>query len=80
MVLCGDRVRAYPPDPGDIEGTLHAAKVTNHEAAAAKPPAEVDLEIEWIEMGRACNREVESWIAEYDDVTQVDYKEDEEDD
>ncbi len=62
-------------DPGDIEGTLHAAKVTNHDAAAAKPPAEVDLEIEWIEMGRACNREVESWIAEYDDVTQVDYLE-----
>jgi secreted PhoX family phosphatase len=60
-------------DPGDIEGTLHAAKVTNRDAAATKPPAKVDLEIEWIELGTACNREVERWIAEYDDVTQVDY-------
>ncbi len=62
-------------DPGLIRGTLHAAKVTNADAAAENPPAEVDLEIEWIPLGRACNREVERWIAEYDDVTQVDYLE-----
>lgn len=62
-------------DTGDIEGTLYAAKVTNHEAAAGKPPAEVDLEIEWLELGTASNGEVGSWIAEYDDVTQADYLE-----
>lgn len=60
-------------DPGSVEGTLYAAKVTNQTAAAEKPPAEIDLELDWMALGSACNREVESWIAEYDDVTQVDY-------
>jgi secreted PhoX family phosphatase len=62
-------------DPMDVEGTLHAAKVTNRSAAAGKPPAEVELEIEWLPLGRATNGEVASWIAEYDDVTQIDYLE-----
>ncbi|WP_435179000.1 alkaline phosphatase PhoX [Halorussus sp. AFM4] len=62
-------------DPTDVAGTLYAAKVTNQQAAADNPPAEVPLEIEWLEMGHATNREVESWIAEYDDVNQVDYLE-----
>ncbi|MFC4552247.1 MULTISPECIES: alkaline phosphatase PhoX [Halorussus] len=62
-------------DPMAVAGTLSAAKVTNQRAAANRPPAEVDLEIEWLEMGRATNEEVESWIAEYDGVTQVDYLE-----
>lgn len=62
-------------DPMDISGTLHAAKVTNHDAAANNPPAEVDLRIEWVELGSASNREVESWIAEYDDVNQQTYLE-----
>jgi secreted PhoX family phosphatase len=62
-------------DPMDLTGTLYAPKVTNTEAAADNPPAEVDLEIEWLELGTASNREVESWIADYDDVTQVDYLE-----
>jgi secreted PhoX family phosphatase len=60
-------------DPMDISGTLHAAKVTNQDAAANNPPAEVNLEIEWMELGSASNAEVESWIAEYDDVDQRDY-------
>jgi secreted PhoX family phosphatase len=62
-------------DPTDIEGTLYAAKVTNQEAAADKPPAEVELEIEWLPMSHATNGQVASWIAEYDDVDQVDYLE-----
>jgi PKD repeat protein len=39
------------------------------------PVAETALEIEWLELGTASNADVESWIAEYDDVTQVDYLE-----
>ena len=66
------RIDSYD-DPMDLSGTLYAPKVTNSEAATKNPPSEVDLEIEWLELGSASNREVESWIAEYDDVTQVDY-------
>jgi len=62
-------------DPMDIAGTLYAPKVTNPEAAAKNSPAETNLELEWLELGSASNREVESWIADYDDVTQVDYLE-----
>ncbi len=65
-------------DTDDIAGTLYAPKITNDAASVAdsgtrNSPAEVNLEIEWIELGHATNGEVESWIAEYDDVTQVDY-------
>jgi secreted PhoX family phosphatase len=62
-------------DPMDVAGTLYAPKITNDEADSGKSPAEVDLEVEWLPMGHASNREVEEWIAEYDDVTQVDYLE-----
>ena len=62
-------------DSMDVEGTLHVAKVTNREAAVELPPAKVDLELDWIEMGHATNAEVASWIAEYDGVDQVDYLE-----
>ncbi|WP_433631932.1 alkaline phosphatase PhoX [Halomicrococcus sp. NG-SE-24] len=62
-------------DPMDVAGTLYAPKVTNEEAAKNVPPANVDLEFEWMELGHATNAEVESWIAEYDDVTQEDYLE-----
>jgi len=62
-------------DPMDIAGTLYAPKVTNVEAARELPPAEVALELEWLELGHATNREVEAWIAEYDDITQTDYLE-----
>jgi len=60
-------------DPMDVAGTLYAPKVTNSDAASNRPPSEVDLEIEWLELGYASNDEIESWIADYDDVTQVDY-------
>jgi len=67
-------------DPMDVAGTLYAPKITNDAASVAdsgtrNSPAEVNLEIEWLELGHATNGEVESWIAEYDDVTQVDYLE-----
>ena len=67
-------------DPMDLAGTLYAPKITNDAASAAEAgqrnsPAETNLDVEWIELGHATNREVESWIAEYDGVTQVDYLE-----
>jgi secreted PhoX family phosphatase len=62
-------------DPMDIEGTLYAPKITNDAASSGRSPAEVPLEVEWLELGHASNREVASWIADYDDITQVDYLE-----
>lgn len=62
-------------DPMDLSGTLYAPKITNASAAKDRSPANVPLDIEWIELGHATNREVESWIAEYDGITQVDYLE-----
>ena len=67
-------------DPKDIAGTLYAPKITNDAASVAdsgsrNSPATTPLEVEWIELGHATNGEVESWVAEYDDVTQVDYLE-----
>jgi len=67
-------------DPMQVSGTLYAAKVTNDAASAAdagqrNSPAEVSLELDWLPLGSASNAEIESWIAEYDDITQVDYLE-----
>ncbi|MBV0900900.1 alkaline phosphatase PhoX [Haloarcula salina] len=65
-------------DPMDVAGTLYAPKITNDAASAAESdsrnsPAQTPLDVEWLELGHATNGEVESWIAEYDDVTQADY-------
>jgi secreted PhoX family phosphatase len=67
-------------DPMEVAGTLYAPKITNdaanaEEAGERNSPANVPLEVEWMELGHATNAEVESWVAEYDDVTQVDYLE-----
>ncbi|WP_049920661.1 alkaline phosphatase PhoX [Haloferax sulfurifontis] len=62
-------------DPMDLAGTLYAPYVTNRDAAVEAPPADVNLEIEWVELGHATNAEVAAWVAEYDGVTQVDYLE-----
>ncbi len=67
-------------DPMDLEGTLYAPKITNDAASVAdsgerNSPADVNLEIEWIELGHASNAEIDRWIATYDDVTQVHYLE-----
>ena len=62
-------------DPMDIEGTLYAPEITNDEAASGASPAQVPLDVEWIPLGHASNGEVEEWISEFDDITQVDYLE-----
>ena len=62
-------------DPMDIAGTLYAPKITTPDAERKNTPLDVTLDVEWMELGHATNREVESWIAEYDDVTQRDYLE-----
>mgnify|MGYP000109068729 CR=1 FL=1 len=67
-------------DPSDVAGTLYAPKITNDAANAAEAgqrnsPAQTPLEVEWLELGHATNGEVESWIAEYDGITQADYLE-----
>ncbi|ELY70985.1 hypothetical protein C489_01466 [Natrinema versiforme JCM 10478] len=56
----------------DVRGTLYAMKAAE---IGEGPVAETPLEIEWLELGTASNAEVDSWIADYDDVTQVDYLE-----
>ncbi len=60
-------------DPMDVAGTLYAPKITNDAAASGRSPAEVPLEVEWMELGHASNAEVAAWIADYDDVDQADY-------
>ncbi|MBX0305858.1 alkaline phosphatase PhoX [Haloarcula salinisoli] len=65
-------------DTDDIAGTLYAPKITNDAANASEAgernsPAQTPLEVEWLELGHATNGEIESWIAEYDDITQEDY-------
>jgi len=67
-------ISAYD-DPMEVGGSLYAPKVTNRDAAVAKPPAATNLEIEWLELGYASNAEAAEWIAEYDGVTQADYLE-----
>jgi secreted PhoX family phosphatase len=77
--VADERIDSYD-DPMDLEGTLYAPKITNDAASVEDGgdranPAETDLEVEWIPLGHASNRECEAWIAAYDDVTQVDYLE-----
>jgi secreted PhoX family phosphatase len=60
-------------DPMDVAGTLYAPKVTTDAAAEKNSPADVTLDVEWVELGHASNGEVDSWIADYDDLTQRDY-------
>jgi secreted PhoX family phosphatase len=60
-------------DPMDVAGSLYAARVTNEAAAKRQPPANVDLELDWLKLGHASNAEVESWIADYDGIDQTNY-------
>jgi len=62
-------------DRADVRGTLYAIEITNEEAAKNKPPADVSLAVDWVELGTASNAEIAEWIADYDDVTQQDYLE-----
>ncbi|MFB6102927.1 MAG: alkaline phosphatase PhoX [Haloplanus sp.] len=59
-------------EPGDLSaGTLSAARVTTDTVGA--DPADTPLDIEWIELAHGDEKQIESWIAEYDAVTQADY-------
>jgi secreted PhoX family phosphatase len=67
-------------DPMDVSGTLYAPRITTDAANVAESasgsrssPTEIDLDVEWIELGHATNREVKGWIDEFDDLTQMDY-------
>jgi secreted PhoX family phosphatase len=62
-------------DPMAVEGTLYAPKITNDAAASGQSPAEIPLEVEWLELGHASNAEIEAWISDYDGITQADYLE-----
>ncbi len=62
-------------DPMDVSGTLYAPKIANPAAGKKLSPARIPLHVEWLELGHASNAEVESWIAEYDGLTQADYLE-----
>jgi len=61
-------------DPSDIRGTLYAPKRTNAPVNRERPK-NATLDLEWVSLGTATNGEVESWIAEYDDITQIHYLE-----
>ncbi|GKZ14524.1 alkaline phosphatase PhoX [Haladaptatus sp. T7] len=54
------------------KGTLYVAKA-NQQGKLNGNPAEVGFELDWIPLGHADLDEIESWIAEYDGVTQADY-------
>ena len=61
-------------DAGDLSaGTLYAAKATQ-QGPEGGDPAEVSFGLEWIELAHGDQDDIESWIAEYDDVTQADYE------
>ncbi|ELZ06761.1 alkaline phosphatase PhoX [Natrialba aegyptia] len=69
--VADEPIPAYD-DPMDVRGTLYAIKASEIGEGTV---GETDLAVEWLELGTASNAEVESWIAEYDGVTQVDYLE-----
>ena len=60
---------------GDLTvGTLYAAKMTQ-KAAPGTPAAEAGFDVEWIELAHASNADIAGWIAQYDGISQADYKE-----
>lgn len=59
-------------EAGDLSaGTLFAAKATQDRGS---DPNRVGFDIAWIPLAHGTHGEIESWIAEYDDVTQADYR------
>jgi secreted PhoX family phosphatase len=64
-------------EPGDLSaGTLYAAKATQN-GPTGGDTARVSFGIEWIELAHGSDEEIESWITDYDEITQADYDEDE---
>jgi len=61
-------------EPGDLSsGTLYAAKATQ-QGPDGGDPAKVSFGLEWIELAHGDQGDIESWIADYDDITQEDYE------
>ena len=61
-------------EPCDLSaGTLYAAKASQ-EGPEGGDPAEVSFGLEWIELAHGETSEIESWIADYDEITQGDYE------
>lgn len=59
-------------DPGDLSaGTLYAATATQ---TAGERVDEIGFDIEWQELASASNDQIENWITEYDDVTDLEYR------
>jgi len=64
-------------EPGDLSsGRLYAAKASQR-GPDGGDPATVSFGLEWIELAHGDESDIESWIAEYDDITQADYEDDE---
>lgn len=58
-------------EAGDLtSGTLFAAQATQDRG---RNPNKVGFDLAWIPLAHGSNDEIESWIGEYDDVTQADY-------
>ncbi len=56
---------------GDLSsGVLYAAKLSQD---ATSDPAKAGFDIEWIELGRGNNAQIEAWVDEYDGITEADY-------
>jgi len=61
-------------EPCDLSaGTLYAAKATQN-GPAGGDTARVSFGLEWIELAHGTDAAIESWIADYDDITQADYE------
>ncbi len=57
---------------GDLSsGTLYAAKLVQD--AGVADPHKAGFDVTWVKLGHGNNAEIESWAAEYDNVTVADY-------
>ncbi|WP_336360247.1 alkaline phosphatase PhoX [Haladaptatus sp. ZSTT2] len=58
-------------EPGDLTaGTLYAAKASQDRGSDYNT---VGFDLDWLELAHASTEEIETWIAEYDGITQDDY-------
>lgn len=60
-------------EPGDLSaGTLYAAKAKQD---PGRDPNEVGFALDWLELAHGTRSQVDRWVAEYDGITPVDYRE-----
>lgn len=58
--------------PEDLSaGTLYGAKLTQD--AGLNEPTVTGFDVEWVELATGSNAEIETWIAQYDNITSDDY-------